>query len=142
VPYENEWVFEGEPLDENALLEYQGFVYAIRNKINGKQYIGKKNFWASKTTTKKGKRKRSRVESDWRKYYGSSEHLQKDIVELGVENFERKVLCLCRTKGELGYKELCFQMDNRVLEKPLEYYNSFVGGKFHRMHIKALIATT
>ena len=46
-----------------------GFVYKITNTQTGKQYIGKKLFTFAKQKSVKGKRKRFRVESDWRGYY-------------------------------------------------------------------------
>ena len=71
------WFYEGRPYepDEEELSSWVGFVYCIEEKNTGKKYIGKKGFWRSKilpvTKTRK-RRKRTLVESDWRKYYGSN----------------------------------------------------------------------
>ena len=75
------WTYQGKPFEpEDELLEeYQGFVYCIVNLKNGKKYIGKKFFWKPKTlpVTKTRKRRvRTRVQSDWRDYYGSSKEVQ------------------------------------------------------------------
>ena len=91
--------------------DYVGFVYLITNLTNGRKYIGKKNFFFSKTRTVKGKRKRSKVESDWRDYYGSNKELQADVELLGKDLFERKILKLCKSKGEFGYYEAKYQFE-------------------------------
>ena len=67
--YYNNEVFETTP------EEYQGFVYLITELDTGKKYIGKKFFWKPKILPKTKTRKRrvkTRAESDWKKYYGSS----------------------------------------------------------------------
>lgn len=136
------WSYNNGVLPDTIIENYQGFVYQITNLETGRKYIGKKNFWASKTVTRKGKKKRLKVESDWKEYYGSSNELLEDIKTLGKDRFQREVLELCPSKGILGYMELRYQIDLRVLEKPTEYYNSFAGGKFHRAHIKPIIDLT
>ena len=76
-----------------------GFVYCITNTITGKMYIGKKLAKFSKTkiktvTLKNGKKKkkkiRSKTDSDWQEYYGSNLELNKDVEQLGKENFPEK----------------------------------------------------
>jgi len=78
-----------------------GFVYLITNNISGRKYIGKKLAKFAKTSykvvtlkngTKKKKKIRSKVDSDWKEYYGSSDALTKDIDTLGKENFSREIL--------------------------------------------------
>jgi hypothetical protein len=100
------WIYEDkefEPEDE-FLEQFQGFVYCLTELSTGKKYIGKKFFWKPKilpvTKTRK-RRKRTRVQSDWRKYYGSSESV-KTLVE-GGQDFRREVLRLCHTKGDCSY---------------------------------------
>ena len=68
------WYYKDILFDETP-EEYQGFVYEITELHTNKKYIGKKNFWKPKTLPKNSKRKRrirTRVESDWRSYFGSS----------------------------------------------------------------------
>ena len=133
------WIYEDtefNPTDE-FLEEYQGFVYCLTEISTGKKYIGKKFFWKPKILPKTKTRKRrvrTRVQSDWRDYYGSSEQV-KTLVEGGQE-FHREVLRLCKTKGECSYWELYEQMVNHVLLKE-EYYNEFVGAKIHAKHLKS-----
>lgn len=138
------WIYEGKEFEpEDGVLEqYQGFVYRLTELNTGKKYIGKKFFWKPKvlpvTKTRK-RRKRTRVQSDWRDYYGSSEQV-KTLVEEG-QTFHREILRLCHTKGECSYWELYEQMINHVLLKE-EYYNEFVGAKIHSKHLKKVEKNT
>ena len=117
--------------------EYVGFVYLITNLTNDRKYIGKKNFYFSKTRTVKGKRKRTKVESDWKDYYGSNKELQKDVETLGREFFKREILKLCKSKGEFGYYEAKYQFENNVLESE-EYYNTWIMCRVHKKHLTFL----
>lgn len=117
--------------------EYVGFVYLITNLTNDRKYIGKKNFYFSKTRTIKGKRKRTKIESDWKDYYGSNKELQKDVETLGREFFKREILKLCKSKGEFGYYEAKYQFENNVLESE-EYYNTWIMCRVHKKHLTFL----
>lgn len=133
--YDCPWHYEGDVFDplEDYLKQYVGFVYLIVDNANDKKYIGKKFFWSTKKLPPlKGKtRKRTKtVQSDWKKYFGSSEHLKDAVNEHGLDLFERHMLRLCYTKTECAYYELKEQMDRDVLLKH-EYYNNFVGGKIN-----------
>ena len=101
-------------------------------------YSGKKFFWKPKilpvNKTRK-RRVRTRVESDWRDYYGSSKEVQLLVEENGADNYKREIIQLCKTKGECSYWEMYHQLINHVLLKD-EYYNEFVGGKIHSKHLK------
>jgi len=131
------WHYNGKEFDETP-EEYQGFVYQITEKDTGMKYIGKKFFWKPKVLPKTKTRKRrvrTRVESDWRKYFGSSKEVQLLVEEKGEDNYHREILRLCKTKGQCSYYEMKYQLEYDVLLKPEEYYNAFVGGKIHRKHI-------
>jgi len=134
------WHYNGKEFDETP-EEYQGFVYQITEKETGMKYIGKKFFWKPKVLPKTKKRKRrvrTRTESDWRKYFGSSKEVQLLVEENGAGAFHREILMLCKTKGQCSYYEMKYQLELDVLLKPEEYYNAFVGGKIHRKHILGL----
>jgi len=133
------WYYENKEYDETP-EEFQGFVYLITDINNGKKYVGKKNFWKPKilpiTKTRK-RRKRTRVESDWRLYFGSSEEVKLLVETKGQENFKREILRLCKTKGEMTYFEMKEQFDRDVLLRD-DYYNEFIGGKIHSKHLKGV----
>jgi hypothetical protein len=129
------WLYNGEPFEEIG-SDHFSFVYLITNLLTGKQYIGKKLFWFSKTKQVKGKRKKYKVESDWREYWSSSEELKADVAQLGEENFRREILYFCPNKGTASYVEAREQFDRRVLEKPDEYYNGIINLRVHRNHVR------
>lgn len=131
------WTYNNEPYDETP-DEYQGFVYMITELDTGKKYIGKKFFWKPKVLPKTKTRKRrvrTLVESDWRKYYGSSKEVQELVEDKGSDNFKREILRLCKTKGECSYYEAKLQFEYDVLLRD-DFYNEFIGCKIHSKHIK------
>lgn len=128
------WLYDGNIVEEFDPV-YVGFVYIIENKITGRKYIGKKLFNFRKTKTIKGKKKKFLVESDWKQYFGSNTELNEDVVVLGEEKFERRILKFCCTKGECNYWEAKFQFDFDVLLNPTEYYNSWIMVKVRRSHL-------
>lgn len=133
------WYYNNETFEDTP-EEYQGFVYQITELDTGKKYIGKKFFWRPKTlpVTKTRKRRvKTRTESDWKKYYGSSKEVQLLVEEKGKENYKREILRLCKTKGECSYWEAKLQFEYDVLLSD-EYYNEFIGCKIHSKHIKGL----
>jgi len=124
-----------------------GFVYCITNTVTGRKYVGKKLAKFSKTTyktvklkngTKKKKKIRSKINSDWQEYYGSSVELSKDIDALGKENFSREILHYCKSKAETSYVEAREQFDRKVLESD-DYYNGHIQVRVHGSHIKSKI---
>ena len=131
------WYYDDKQFDETP-EEYQGFVYMITELDTGKKYIGKKFFWKPKilpkTKTRK-RRSRTRVESDLRKYYGSSTEVQMLVEQKGVDKFRRDILKLCKTKGECSYYEAKLQFEYDVLLRD-DFYNEFIGCKIHSKHIK------
>ena len=121
-----------------------GFVYLITNKANGRMYIGKKLAKFAKTTykmvtlkngTKKKKKIRSKIDSDWMEYYGSSLELNKDIELIGKEHFTREILFYCKSKAECSYTEAREQFGRKVLESD-DYYNGQISVRVHGSHIK------
>lgn len=117
-------------LSENVFVNHEtfGFIYEVKNNINNKKYIGKKQI-KSKIRRKplKGK-KRCRIdfkESDWKTYTGSSNDLNDDIKKYGKENFTFTILKTCNSKWELAYFECKIQFEKNVLIKE-EYYNGII----------------
>jgi hypothetical protein len=137
------WYFKGEVITELP-EDCVGYVYCIENLTNNKKYIGKKLAKFSKTTyrtvklkngTKKRKKIRSKIDSDWLTYYGSNEELNKDVVLLGAEKFTREILYLCKSKAECSYIEAREQFRHQVLESDA-YYNGQISVRVHGSHIK------
>ena len=70
-------------------------------------------------------KRRSKVESDWKDYWGSSDHLNADVAELGEEKFTREILYICKGRGIMSYLEAREQFERRVLETD-DYYNGII----------------
>ena len=77
--YSNPWIYQGEIFNENLVDRYYGMVYCITSKLDGRKYIGRKTFWFMRK--KRGAKRRSKLESDWRVYYGSSVVL-KELIKI------------------------------------------------------------
>jgi len=139
------WLYQDTPI-ETLPEECVGFVYLITNNLTERKYIGKKLAKFSKTTTKtvklkngtkKRKKIRSKIDSDWQEYYGSSAELTKDIESLGKENFKREILFYCKSKSECSYIEAREQFLRKVLESN-DYYNGHIQVRVHGSHIMKL----
>lgn len=139
------WYYQDTPV-EKLPDDCVGFVYLITNNLSGRKYIGKKLAKFSKTTyktvkqkngIKKRKKIRSKIDSDWQEYYGSSPELTKDIVSLGKENFKREILFYCKSKSECSYIEAREQFSRKVLESN-DYYNGHIQVRVHGSHIMKL----
>ena len=136
------WLYNNQSV-ETLPDDCIGFVYLITNNLSGRKYIGKKLAKFSKTTykivkqkngTKKRKKIRSKIDSDWREYYGSSPELTADVITLGTENFTREILYYCNSKSECSYIEAREQFSRRVLESQ-DYYNGHIQVRVHGSHI-------
>ena len=134
IDYENPWIYEGRPFTSDDIGDYYGFVYRITNTTSGKSYIGRKYF-VQKRKPRGGKR-RVTSESDWKRYFGSSEELKHDIGRMGKENFRREIISLHRTLGKVNYEETRQLFLNNVLTEHVDglpkYYNSNILGRYMR----------
>ena len=128
------WIYNGEEFADPDTKD-TGFVYMITNKTTGRRYIGKKLFWFTKSKVVKGKRKRTKVPSDWKEYWSSSEELKEDVKKLGEENFTREILHICGNKGTCNYLEAKEQFVREVLEHPDDWYNGQIQVRVHRTHV-------
>jgi hypothetical protein len=136
------WLYQNQAVDQLP-EDCVGFVYLITNTTDGRMYIGKKLAKFSKTTqktvklkngSKKKKKIRTKVDSDWRDYYGSSPELTKDVEQLGTDKFQREILYYCKSKAECSYIEAREQFTRKVLESK-DYYNGHIQVRVHGSHI-------
>ena len=137
------WYYQNQIVEELP-DDCVGFVYLITNLTTNRKYVGKKLAKFSKTTyktvklkngTKKKKKVRSKIDSDWQEYFGSSIDLNKDVESLGMNNFSREILFFCKSKAECSYIEAREQFSRRVLESD-DYYNGQISVRVHGSHIK------
>ena len=140
------WYYKGAIVTELP-EDCVGFVYLISCNTTGRLYVGKKLAKFSRTTykivklkngTKKKKKIRSKISSDWQTYWSSSDELKKDIESLGQENFTREILFYCKSKSECTYIEARTQFERKVLESD-DYYNGQISCRIHQSHIKGKI---
>jgi len=141
-----DWIYQNKKIKQISDLpdNTYGFVYKITHPITGKAYIGKKVLFHNhkQKLTKKdlalyegqpGRKPSHKIvqkESDWKTYWGSNKYLKEVMKEEPLENFERHILICAPTKKLLTYYEVKYQMVYQVLEKPDEFYNDNILGKF------------
>ena len=135
VDYENPWIYKGNPYTSDDIGDYYGFVYRITNTTNEKSYIGRKYFVQKRKP--KGGERRVTSESDWKRYFGSSDELKQDIKRIGRSSFRREILSLHTTLGKVNYEETKQLFIHNVLMEALDdgtpkYYNSNILGRYMR----------
>ena len=140
------WTYKGNKIKSinDFGKDIMGFVYCTTHIPSGKSYIGKK-FLVHTQKRKLAKRdlkvyegakgrppkyKLVSKESDWKTYYGSNKHLLELLKTEDKSNFQREILQLCVSKKRLTYYEMRFQFIHEVLERPDEYFNDNILGKF------------
>jgi hypothetical protein len=135
MSYENPWRFNGEIFESSNIQDYFGFVYHIHCATAGRSYVGRKYFWSFRTP--KGKSRKVKSESDWKKYYGSCPELKEELKKYGKECFERKIISLHKTRGKVNFEETRQLFLNNVLTEALDsgvpaYYNSNILNRYFR----------
>ena len=140
------WIYKNNSIEDITQFPDNtfGFVYMTTHKPSGKSYIGKKVLFHNQKK-KLGKKELAALtgvvgrrpsyklivkESDWKTYYGSQTDIKKLLVEGKKEEFERTILKCVETKKQLTYFETKYQMLYEVLEKPDDFYNDNILGKF------------
>ena len=148
------WTYKSKSIEDISQFPDNtlGFIYMVTHKPTGKSYIGKKILHFTKKV-KLGKKelenlqgvvgrrpsyKISVKESDWKTYYGSQIDIKKLLVEGGKDDFKRTILKCVSTKKQLTYFETKYQMIYQVLEKPDEFFNDNILGKFFTKDLKDL----
>ena len=135
VLYDNPWTYQGKPFTTSDIGKSFGFVYRITNLQSGKQYIGRKYFWQLRKPRSGGRRVTS--ESDWKKYYGSSDELNEERKKIGNSAYKREIISIHSTKGRVNFEETRQLFINSVLSESLTdgtpaYYNSNILGRYYR----------
>ena len=133
--YENPWLYKGTTFTSDDIGNFFGYVYRITNTQNGRQYIGRKYFYQKRKP--KGGKRRITSESDWKRYYGSSDELKRDVKEIGKDGFRREIISLHKTLGKVNYEETKQLFLHNVLMEALDdgtpmYYNSNILGRYMR----------
>ena len=132
--YENPWLYQGTAFTSDDIGNKFGYVYLIVNRTTGKKYIGRKYF--TQCRKPRGGKRRVSSESDWKKYYGSSEELKGDRKLLGDNLFKREIISLHKTLGKVNYEETRQLFINNVLTESMNgepaYYNSNILGRYMR----------
>tara|TARA_B100001057_G_scaffold495062_1_gene593143 strand:+ start:14548 stop:15033 length:486 start_codon:yes stop_codon:yes gene_type:complete len=133
--YENPWTYNGVIFHSDNIGESFGFVYCILNTLTKQKYIGRKYFYQFRTP--KGKKRKVKSESDWKKYYGSSKELIEDKKKHGASIFKRTIISIHNTKGLVNFNETKQLFLNNVLTEAMEdgspaYYNSNILGRYMR----------
>ena len=131
--YENPWHYKGTAFTSDDIGNFFGYVYRITNIQSGRQYIGRKYFYQKRKP--KGGKRRVTSESDWKRYYGSSDELKQDVKEYGKDNFRREIISLHETLGKVNYEETKQLFLHNVLMEALDdgtpmYYNSNILGRY------------
>ena len=131
--YENPWHYKGTAFTSDDIGDFFGYVYRITNIQSGRQYIGRKYFYQKRKP--KGGKRRVTSESDWKRYYGSSDELKQDVKEYGKDNFRREIISLHETLGKVNYEETKQLFLHNVLMEALDdgtpmYYNSNILGRY------------
>jgi len=122
-----------------------GFIYITVHEPSGKTYLGKKSLYhnvkkkltkkelAEQPTTRGRKSLTTTIqkESDWKTYYGSAKPIVELIKQGKQKDFMRKILCLAPNKKLLTYYECKYLFKYEVLEKPEEWLNDNILGKFY-----------
>jgi len=131
--YQNPWYYKGTAFTSDDIGDFFGYVYRITNLQNGRQYIGRKYFYQKRKP--KGGKRRVTSESDWKRYYGSSDELKRDVKEYGRDKFKREIISLHKTLGKVNYEETKQLFLNNVLMESLDdgspmYYNSNILGRY------------
>ena len=129
------WIFQGREFTEEDVADNYGFIYLITHIETNRKYIGRKYFTKSKTTQLKGKKKRSRVSSDWVDYWSSSKTLKDEIEIQGTDKYTREILHLCKNRSECSYFET-YEIFVRNALMSDAYYNDWVSCKIRKAHLK------
>ena len=107
--------------------DWLGFVYLV-TAPSGKKYVGKKLFWSStkKKPLKGNKNNRlGKKESDWKKYFGSSNELKKELAETKGVGWTREIIHLWKGKCWGAFAEMKVQLALNAFVRE-DFYNKMI----------------
>jgi len=124
-----------------------GFIYITTHENSGVKYLGKKVLFYNvkrklsqkniKEQTGRGRKKTHEikiVESDWKKYYGSSSIIKELLEKHPKEEFTREIIDFGINKTHLTYLECKYLFKYGVLENN-EWLNDNILGKFYSKNL-------
>ena len=127
------WLYQNKFVDRWWLPpeDSHGFTYKITCNVNNRIYIGKKTFnrWRTDKNNKK-----FQSPSNWRAYFGSSNHVAKDIELYGYKAFSREMIKICYSSLELSYQETKLLFVHETIETEA-FYNQSIGGKYYASNL-------
>ena len=141
------WIYNNEEIETISDFpdNTYGFVYSITHLPTGKKYIGKKILYFTRKI-KLGKKdlkayegvvgrkpsyKLAIKESDWKVYWGSNKEMIELVKSEPKENWERQIIVTASSKKLLTYYECKYLFVYQTLEKPDEFWNDNILGKFY-----------
>lgn len=92
-----------------------GFIYITTNLVNGKRYLGQKEF----------------NQKNWKRYLGSGMAFKNALKKYGKENFRKDIIYICYSKEELNQIEYELSVYFDVVESD-DWYNLVFGGGVSR----------
>jgi hypothetical protein len=139
--YKNKHIKLIEDFEDNNVF---GFIYITTHIPTGKKYLGKKSLFhtLNKKLGKKelaqqpvtrGRNKLTKKiikESDWKSYYGSANYIKLLIKNNKQNELTREIIDIAFNKKHLTYLETKYLFTYGVLEKPEEWINDNILGKF------------
>lgn len=100
------WIYQSKQIIAEDIPEKSiSFIYKITHNESGKWYIGRKGLYKTAYRQIKGKKKKIKVDSDWKEYWSSSEFLQNWVKEEGEDKFTREILLFTETAAATTYAE-------------------------------------
>lgn len=123
LPENGLWDFPEKMFPKGAI----GFIYAIRDKTDGRMYIGKKQF-AGLGKLNKG------IESDWKTYTSSQKVISEHCRELRLAGLSPALrfdfICLEQysTKGGFSFAEVWTLVTAEIPSNRTIFYNSLING--------------
>lgn len=129
------WLYNGAEFTE-VPKGIVSFVYLLTEVATGKQYVGKKSFVSVSTVVVNGRKKNTKRESEWLKYYSSNNEIMATVKGGNGKAFRREILHLCKTKGTASYLEAKEIFIRGCMEKPDQWFNYFLEIKVNAGHLK------